>query len=205
MNNTYDIVVKVSFFLFGISIVSCNNASVLSGDDYLKFIQEPENGFFLEKRVDDIEFKLQYTTTEYMLINELRKTEIHKEVLDNKKRENEGLLFFKFKISSTQGGDILSFRSNSQEETYERINYMSYGMEQDLVLVNDKDTIYPSLFNFARTYGVVPYADFIFAFDSKIGEHDILILFDDKIFNSGLLKFKIDKEDLKNLPKLRTI
>lgn len=181
------------------------NEKELNAEDYVTFIESENNALMNIKKIDNLSFQLQYCTDEYLLLMEHKTDNIPNALIEEKKRENDSLVYFKLRISAKGTNDVLSHQISSTDEYYSRIQFLSYELEENIALLNGNDTIFPALFHFERTYGVAPFADFIMAFHTKIKENDdFQILIDDKSFGSGLLKFTYSNNDIQNIPKLKT-
>lgn len=177
----------------------------LKPDEYINYVESEKNNIKNSKQIEDLNFSLQYCPTEYLLLKEFKTNNLSEKLVAERKKENENMVFFKLRISANNNSDILNYKISSNDDYYERIQYLSYGFEEDIALLNGKDTLFPALFHFERTYGVVPFADFMLAFNAKIKEPEkFQVIIDDKIFNTGLLKFSYSNTDIQNIPRLKT-
>lgn len=193
------LILAVAIFVFGFS------EKELNAEDYVKYVESDNNALMNTKEIDDLSFKLQYCPTEYLLLMEYKTDNISNALVENRKKENDSLLYFKLRISAKGTNDVMNHNVGSTEDYYSRIQYLSYGLEENIALLNGNDTIFPALFHFERTYGIAPFADFIMAFHTKIKESDdFQVLIDDKAFDSGILKFTYNNKDIQNIPKLKT-
>lgn len=174
-------------------------------NDYVEYVERESNGLRHTQQIGDMRFQVQYCPTEYLLIKEYKTGDLSEKVVEERRKDNEGLLFFKLRISADGSNDVLNYHLNSGEEYYARVQYLSYGFEENIALVNERDTIFPALFHFERTYGVAPFADFMMAFNTTLktdGEFQMII--DDKVFDTGILQFTYQSRNLQNIPKLIT-
>ena len=197
-------VINVTFVLFVVFIYGCAKSD-LNADDYVKYVESEKNNIKNTKQIEDLSFSLQYCPTEYLLLKEYKTNNLSEKLIDQRKKDNDSMVFFKLRISAKNNNDILNYQISSNDDYYQRIQYLSYGFEEDIALLNGKDTIFPALFHFERTYGVVPFADFMLAFNTKIKEpENFQVILDDKVFNTGLLKFSYSNKDIQDIPKLKT-
>ena len=178
-------------------LFSCGKKK-LSASDYMKYIEDENNGLKIKKQIGSIEYAALYKPLDYVLLKE--------HVNDNviKQQEGDGLQYFSLHYSvKNSNADILKVNLASSQEYYERENYFSFGLQNDLCLVEGKDTLHCQLFNYVHSYGLSPAADFVLAFDKKKGEQeDETLVIDDKTFGGGIIKMKIDKNDIENIPEL---
>lgn len=196
----------LNFIIVFVVVLICGCAkNELNPDEYINYVESEKNNIKNSKQIEDLNFSLQYCPTEYLLLKEFKTNNLSEKLLAERKKENENMVFFKLRISAKNNPDILNYKISSNDDYYERIQYLSYGFEEDIALLNGKDTLFPALFHFERTYGVVPFADFMLAFNAKIIEPEkFLVIIDDKIFDTGLLKFSYSNKDIQNIPKLKT-
>lgn len=177
----------------------------LNPDEYINYVESEKNNIKNSKQIEDLNFSLQYCPPEYLLLKEFKTNNLSEKLVAERKKENENMVFFKLRISAKNNTDILNYKISSNDDYYERLQYLSYGFEEDIALLNGKDTLFPALFHFERTYGVVPFADFMLAFNATIKEpENFQVIIDDKIFNTGLLKFSYSNKGIQNIPKLKT-
>jgi len=185
-------------------ICSCGKDK-LDGKEYIGYIENEKSPFTNSKEVDGLVFQLQYCPEEYMVLKQLKQYDVPQALIDRKKKEDAGLVFFKLRIKTAEGSDVLNYGISSQDDFYHRIDYLSYGFEENIAMVSGTDTIYPGIFQFERTYGISPNADFIMAFDAKLEkDKEFQVLIDDMVFSSGLLKFTYSETDIRNIPQLKT-
>lgn len=179
---------------------SCSKKE-LHSSDYIKFVEDESNGLRVSKNIGGVDYMVQYKPIEYILLKENNNN------VDIKKRKEdlEGMQYYTLSYSLVKNNkDILKFNLTSQDEYYERVNYFSFGLQNDIYLVEGKDTLDCKLFNYVRSYGLSPKADFVLAFskNTQAQINDKLIVIEDKIFGGGIIKLKIAKEDIKNIPEL---
>jgi hypothetical protein len=198
---------KIAICSVVIIVIACAfgfRKTELNADDYVHYVESDNNALSNSKEIEGLKFQLQYCPTEYLLLKELKTDLIPQKVIDERKQQNDSMVFFRLRISAKGKNDVLMYGLNSDGDYYSRIQYLSYGLEEDIALLNNNDTIFPAEFHFERTYGVAPFADFIMAFNTKIKKNDdFQVLIDDKAFGNGVLKFSYSNKDLQNIPTLK--
>lgn len=184
------------------------NHSLMDVEDYVQWVQDPENGFRKEKKIDDMTFSVQYKPYEYIACMEEKKTEMEDSIVKQKVLELSDMDYFDLKISLNEGnGELLKYKLSSSQQYTDRVNYFAFQMQKDIQLVDGNDTIPCALYHFERTYDVAPSGTFLLGFSAakkKIKGDRTLVVYD-RTFNKGLLKFRFKKQELKNLPKLKTV
>ena len=193
-----------SYCLFLITLLASCSKSELDGDEFIKYVENESNNLKTTKEIGDLSFQLQYCPTEYLLLKEYKTDRLPNGMVEQRKKENDSLQMFKLRIKTQKGDDILNYGIGSMEDYHARMEYLSYGFEENIALVTGTDTIFPAIFHFERTYGVAPFADFMMAFNTNIKHHEnFQIIIDDNVFNTGLLKFSYN--NIQNTPKLKTM
>lgn len=200
MYRYFKIFVLVAVILF----LQCSNMSSLDGREYVNWIEKPRNAINKQKEIEDLQYNLQYCPLEYMLLKEFRSDHISQKLVEDRRKDS--LMFFKLRISTKNNKeDILNYNISDNSDYYARVDYLSYGFEENIILVNSSDTLYPALYHYERTYGIAPYADFMFAFKkNNFKKSNFTICIDDAVFNNGIIKFEYSEDQLNNIPHLKT-
>ena len=114
--------------------------------------------------------------------------------------------YIDLKISALSAGEnLLSSELDSENEYFERLDYFVTYAQQDIRLIQGKDSLSPALYHFERNYGLAPYNTLLLGFElGEQGAHRDLII-DDKVLGIGRVKFFFDDSDISNSPKLKCI
>jgi hypothetical protein len=113
--------------------------------------------------------------------------------------------YFKFRIGKSEGtGELLKYNLSSAQEYTNRLNYISFEMQKDIFLIQDKDTVYPGLYHYERVFEVAPYATIVLAFDNEKfkPENEFTIVYNDRLFKKGYIKYNYKAGQLIDLPKI---
>lgn len=174
--------------------------------EYVKWIENPENGLKVEKPIGDYQFTLLYKPLEYIVLKEAKQLEIKKSELKKGVEEISDFDYFTFQIGTVKNvEDVLKFGVNTNEEFQKRVDYFSFRMQNDLKLVDGKDTLQCSLFHFERTFGIAPYCTFVLGFEKGGKElKNKTLIYNDEILGLGPVKLMIQAENLNNIPQLIT-
>ncbi len=180
----------------------------LKPEEYVKWVQNPENGFRKEKIIDDLVFNIQYKPYEYIVCMEEQKQELQDSLVNKKIKELDGMQYYDFKIILKEGlGELLKYKLTSKGEYDKRVKYFAFNMQNDIQLVEGTDTIPCTLFHFERAYDVTPSSVFLLGFGvtkNTLKQDKTLIVYD-RTFGKGLIKFTFNQKDLQRLPKIKTI
>lgn len=184
------------------------NAETLEPQEYVAWVQNPENGLKRNKEMNDITFSVQYKPLEYIVCIEERKPEIEDSIVKQKVNELSDMQYFDLRISLNEGaGELLKYKLTSQQQYSQRVDYFAFGMQKDIILVEGKDTIPCALYHFERAYDVTPTSTFLLGFNlsKKVSSENKTLIIYDRTFNKGMIKIAFDKNELEKLPKLKTV
>ncbi len=180
---------------------------VLSPVAYTSWISNPENGLRKSKTIGEITYETQYKPYEYIVNMEAKGAELPDSVIRSLCNELSDMVYFDFRISAEQSGELLKYQVRTPGQYYERVNYCAFGMQRNLVLQQGSDTIPCGLFHFERAYDAVPYANFQLGFSNKYLKKDqpVTLIYEDMLFGQGLVKFTFTPRELNIVPKISTL
>jgi hypothetical protein len=157
------------------------------------------------KEISDMKYNLSYLPAEAMAFLELRKESIDISKFEKTKADYMEMTYFNFRIEALNTkNELLKYRLRSAGQYEDRIKYMAFGIENDIYLVQGKDTLHPGLCHFERIFEVAPYATVMLAFDNKQFNKDeeFTLMYNDRLFEKGFVKFNYKNKQLINLPKI---
>ena len=196
-------------FVYGVCLLAlpfffaCSKKK-LEPEEYIHWVESRDNELKKVKEVGDYVYELQYWPIEYKLLKESETRRLGEKYIAKKKEENGSFMYFKLRMyEKSKQKDILEYGVSGMNDYYKRIDYLSYGFEENIACFRGKDTLLPCVYHFERTYSVSPFADVMFTFKDKSPE-DFTVLVDDIVFNGGPLKFEFKKSSLSDLPELKT-
>lgn len=184
-----------------------HHPSSLLPKDYVSWLKNPQNNLCKKSVFGDLTFECMYKPIEYIICMEKKKEQISKSEYNQRRKELSDMVYFEFLIKLTTGaGDILKYKMKADEDYTSRVKYFAFDMQRDLTLEIDGEVMPCSLFHFERVFDLVPYAKFSigFVWDNKYNGKDITLVYSDKIFNNGLIKYTYSKNEFKSIPKLET-
>jgi hypothetical protein len=200
---------NMKFNLVGICLLMLLTACQKSKNvrEYMGWVEKEENGLHKTKSIGAYEISLQYKPLEYIVTKEERKDRISEQTLVSRMEKLQDFQYFTLRLSSKDKQlKIMDIGNQTDQDYYNKVNYFSFGMQEDIYLVEDKDTLECKLFHFERNYDLAPYIDFLLAFTGPRSGviRDKELVFEDKYLGIGPVKFIIDKSTLSNLPHLLT-
>lgn len=174
-------------------------------NEFAGWCADDRNNLNKIRDVEEMKYKLSYLPAEAMAYLELRKEEHdlakYKKVIE----DYSEMSYFNFRIEvKNNKGELLKYQLSSPGQYEDRVKYFSFEMEKDICLVQGRDTVFPGLFQFERIFEVAPYANVMFAFDNKKFNKDeeFTIVYNDKVFEKGFIKFNYKNKQLINLPNI---
>jgi hypothetical protein len=186
-------------------ISSCK--TLLAPKDYVRWIENPDNGLRQKKDVNGVVFDLQYKPADYVIARENAKNTLPLSFYNERKEKLGELLYFSLEIKSASQ-DLLMYDLKEEQEYYRRVNYYSLDFQQDIKLVVGADTLPCLMYQFENTYGTAPYIRMSIAFSGKqrekIESSDCAVLLEDRVFGGGLLRYEYQKNKWQSVPAVET-
>lgn len=188
-----------------LTVVSCKRTTVVDAANYIKYVDNPDNGLIMTYTNDEKHLKItaQYKTPEYLAIKEIGTEAFQSDSILNLAAGFEGGYHFDFNVSSTELGYDAIKGKLAPKEYLERITYMSGAIRNDFKLVIGMDTLPCSVCHFERTYNISPdnILMLVFPYEKPL-EKDLTLLYDDKIFGIGKVSLEFKNKNIKDTPKL---
>ncbi len=182
-----------------------NTKTELPLEQLVKWVGEKENDLSKTKDISEMTYHLSYMPKECMAYMELQNKSYSKEELQKALGYYNAMTYFNFRIELKEGqGELLKHDLSSPQQYNDRINYVSFEMQKDIFLVQGKDTLFPGLYHFERTFDVAPFTTVMLAFDNeKFNPSDeFTVVYNDKLFNKGFIKYNYKPKQLIDLPNL---
>ncbi len=170
-------------------------------EQLIEYIDGKENGFIKTKTINAIEYSAVLKPSAYLLAQKrlLEKNE------NLKASDFEDLQYFDIRIAIQNfHSEFIKYNLEDTDEYQRRISYCAFEMQKDIQLIDGKDTLDCVLFHFERAFNVVPYGHFFLGFKPNPGKliSAKTIVFNDHLFNQGLIKFTFPPQLLVNEPTL---
>lgn len=181
----------ILFFVF-LFVNSCKQRS-FNEKEYIKYINDPKNGFLNETKAGDVTIKLLHKPSCLF-------------AYDDSSNQYSNYLYFNLSYT-TNDKDILMYNINAFNDYSERVNILSYRMSQYITLLTDKsDTVNIVDAFFERTYGMTNETNVLFAFDKDKTLNNTNKYFSIYLKDIGLgigdQVFRFKKNKIKLPPKL---
>lgn len=181
---------------------SCSNS--LGVKEYVGYVKSSENGMVQTFEKGAYKLEVQYKPLDFVIAQENNKESINSEEYEKSKSELEGLQYYNLEIGTTlKGGNVMNVETGTNEEYYNKLSYFLSVAEGDMRLVDGGDTLFPVLYHLERNFGGAPFNKVVLGFEQRKEINDKTLILDDRVLGIGRVKFKISKEDLLDLPKLK--
>lgn len=170
-----------------------------SAEKLVAYVSSLDNGYYKEKEIDEIKFSALLKPIDFIKANEKLKAS------SARISDSDDLQYFDFRISVNDFNmEFLKYDLANASDYPQRVNYCSFGMQNDIYLVDGNDTLPCVFYHFERAYNVVPFGHFVLAFeptDKDIVKTKTLVYYD-RLFNKGIIKLTFLPRDLIKVPKL---
>ena len=192
------------FMVIGLMIMSCNRPS-LSPSDYVKYVSDEANGLVKTKNIGEVNIKVQYKPVSYIIANEMRTNDISKADFEKRKKELEAMQYYNLTLDIADARNILNYNVSNQSHQQERIHYLSFGMQQDIRLMENGKELPCVLYHFERTYDISKERTFLIAFNQDESTKDATKTFilDSSVLGIGTIKIQFDGKNIQQLPKMK--
>lgn len=172
----------------------------------ISYYENPANGFVVEIESGKLVYKFQSKLPEYVASQEaLTSGSIGPNEIRDRIRQLDSSIWFNLKIQ-TKASNInpLKLDIDSYTAYQARLNYFLYEAEKNFRIDYKGITIAPIAYYFENSYGAMPYETLIVGFklSDNFYNSDIVLKYNDEVFNTGQLKIEINKEKLINKPTL---
>lgn len=186
-------------------LFSCSRDKLTPGE-YIHWVTDKSNGLLTETAIGSYTFFLQYKPLDYVSLQERKGENLVKDSLEKTKKELEDLQYYTFKIRSADNNEVMAVQTENDPEYYSRLEYFMGVMQDDIVLVEGKDTLPCLLFHFERNYGLSPDNSFVLAFEKQKAQKnssDRTLVFNDQVLGTGPVHLTIKGKSIDNIPELK--
>lgn len=185
---------RLLFFIFLCALFSCGKKKdgKINDDSEVsyRYYNLSESGWKSKKydqQIDDLKFTATEVPLPYYILKEIGSDDLQKVDSISKQNERERIIEFEFTHESAE--DLLEKGVTDLEYT-EAIKYISFSLEKDFYAVTSKnDTIPCSGLTFERNFKMAPYNKVILFFTDIDPQEEIQLIYEDKLFKRGTLKF----------------
>ncbi|HEX8517248.1 MAG TPA: hypothetical protein VF868_13710 [Bacteroidia bacterium] len=180
-----------------------NKSEVMSLGDFVSWVGDSDNKLVKNKELNEVNYILAFMPAEALAHIELKDEPYSGQQFDQALKNYSGMSYFNLRIERPKdSGEILKLDLQNSAQYTDRLNYMAFAMQHDLTLVQGKDTLHPGLYHFERIFELSSYVTVMLAFDNSKFQKDkeFTIIYNDRLFNKGYIKYTYFQNQLIDLP-----
>lgn len=182
--------------LFCMLISACHGT--LQDADYIKYVEDTDNGFNNEVVVDQWQYNIQYKPYRYVLIKEHLKAGTKEYEARLKQLEHTVLYNISLRRRDTEV-DPLKYGVADLEEYNRRLDYFLNYAREDITLEYDGKKIMPNSYLFENNYSLTPKQTMVVGFvlpDDAYPGRDMSLSYNDRVFKTGIIRAALSKQKL---------
>lgn len=194
--------------LLALSLSACHkHPEQVSKEQYLPVLKADHEAIYQEKKFKGITFSFRYCPIEEVVLNDCGDCTLTDSVYRKLFDKHKELQYYTLTLVSDDENEILEHYSNESDEAYyQMLDYLENGIQDDIYLLQGTDTLPCVISHYERNFGLSANNKVSLAFKNTEPQrpflHDKILVYNDRLFNTGELRFKISKESLNKLPEL---
>lgn len=192
-------------------LLACKPSVIHTAKEYNIWLNKTENHCKVSKQVSDMVITMKYMPPEFLALKDYEATEkalSYDSLLRSYK--NSVTFLMSFETKQGQAGEDVMYKNLSNYKQYlERSMTLNFDLESKVKLQGSFGACYPVLSSMENTYGLSKGRDVYLVFSSKEKKYDLSnepywdLVYEDDIYQTGILHFIFNPGDLKNkLPKI---
>ncbi len=173
--------------------------------EYVKWVKSSESGLVKVKTINDLKFSMYHLPTAYMICNDAKDEKLTQQKVVSLALQYQDYEYYMLRIEAPQfNQEFVKYQVSSPTEYEKRIEYYAFSMQHDIVLETENMTIPCEIFHFERIYNIAPYSTFLLGFPKELMEDtkERTLVFNEKVFNKGIVKFRWLSTELDNIPQI---
>lgn len=176
----------------------------LSPVDYFKYFNNESSGLIKEQVFEHMHFQMYFTNNNILGIKQALG-----DINNIKKNINEieDLSYFIFKIHSDNKKDPFYIGAKNASEYSERVRYANSEIIKDFTLEYNNQKYECKYVLFEPSHNISNEVTFSIVFQNlnikKEVLSDIKLIYDDKLFDLGIMKFNFKSQNIKDIPNLK--
>jgi hypothetical protein len=188
----------INILVLGIVLSGCNRQQ-----DPVLYTEDKDNGLKKTVEVGEVIYDIQYKPPAYIA----RMEHLDKTAEAARMKQLEGIAWFNISFSiKNYNQSPLRYQVSSLEEYNARQDYYLNKAPKDMYLLYGKDTLYVSSYWFENNQNLSLHETMVIGFKlpgkTLKPEKDLQFSFYDRVYQNGIIKTIINKEDLEDVPEL---
>ncbi len=188
-------------------VEKAENTEVDNFKEYFAWVRKEKNGLYAHKQLGVFDYTLFYKPALYECLRQTDEAlwEENKISAPYKDLSSYQYVLFTIKASTKEAQDLLKINLNSQDEYKARVQYCSFGIQQDVLLIDGSDTLRCAFAHFERTFDHLSRLQFSLAFPvtKGTGYSAKTLVFHDHLFDMGQVNIAISAQAIKNIPRIK--
>jgi hypothetical protein len=194
---------KIFGFLLSVLIFSCSSKKEMDREAYLNYLNSEHSGLVMSKTFNGVVYQLKCLTPEQQCLSFNRSSIHSKDDFDTLIGEYRNRLHFILLIRDERGSDKVKETVFSQEKYADILQYSNTEQSKDILLESENGTLTCSILHLESPNSVQPVLRMALSFGNVVNcRNGFTLVFDDKIFGNGPIKFNYSKELFEELPIL---
>lgn len=176
-------------------------------DEFVNYVESKRSGFKKSVTTGDIEYIIQYKPVEYIIYKEMHGNIANEDSFENRRKELESTVWFNVYLKSKNSNvNPLKGNVSGLGEYNQNYQYLLTQASNDFKMYYGNNSVEAEKItcHFETNYGLTPTDIFVLGFkipDAKPVK-DMTLVYDDKLYNNGIIKVKILQEHIANTPTL---
>ena len=175
--------------------------------DYLNRIDQSLGTYVQTKEFGDLKIDLKYKPPAYLAAAQMTKSEgmtqfSYKELTAEFSRFSN----YQLHLENIRGGALVKEIAQLGDNYQELVHYLSFGIQEDLLLCTPTDTLNCAFVHFERNYDLAPFTNIEIGFNIEhlstplIKEEEWTVQFNADRFGLGPLHFRYQSKEVANAP-----
>lgn len=173
----------MKLFIIILICVSMYSCSGVSQAEYVRWVENEENGIRKEKTIGDFTFNIQYCPADYLKIKQGNRDKNINSIAQDEE------LDFSFIFRIVRPADL------TDRSVFQLINEFNFS------LIQGEDTDRSVLALYENNFNISPIESFTVVFDSKPKNCDFRFVYDGLALGTGPVMFTFKQEDINRIPK----
>lgn len=195
----------LTFLIIGLSLYLLSCSKPLEPTQYIQWIEDPENGLLQRIEREGVTYGLQYTPSEYLVLQSSENENLSVESVEEGKKNYESHLHFTLRIRPEKGKAMsLPATSLNSGEPTDEAAYLLSGFTEDIYIKAGSDSLPCLMSHLEQSFGASPDYTFQLMFPKPrdFPREDLVIVFNDRLFKGETITFDFPSSSIKSTPTL---
>jgi len=167
----------------------------LKPDDYIKWVENENNGLRSKKATTAATYVLQYEPAEYKALKRLQQSTLSKARLINGKEKYKSMHHFVLKVKPEE---------NFTGKDKSIMEYLAYDFEEHILFIRGNDTLDRNImYHLESSAGVKPYYNILLAYPKTDRKVDLELQISKNKLDSNSVQFALNREALVDIPAIK--